>query len=406
MRKAWIVAKHEFTVTVKRVWFIVATFGFPLLFLAIGGTITLLAKRTIETKQAEMQAKPFGIVDRSGLLTRTPTFLHVRYDSEEEGRRAIAAKEISAFLLVEKDYLETGETRLYTAYKPNLFSQELDPTPNGLESWMIENVLAGAEERRVALAKNPMPNRRAVYLDEKAQESKDDALAAMKRTAVAYGFFMLLFMATFISSAYLLQGMADEKENRVMEIILSSATPVQLMLGKLIGLGAAGLLQLAVWVTMGLVGVAAFVVEIVIEPTLVLFCLVYFLFGYTMFGSLMLGFGSLGTNFRESQQMASVWTMIGVSPMMIHFVIAHDPQATIARVFSYIPFTAPATMMLRYALDPKGTPLLDIIASLVLVAATTYFAVKFSARLYRVGLLLYGKRPGVREIWRWLRAAN
>jgi ABC-2 type transport system permease protein len=196
--------------------------------------------------------------------------------------------------------------------------------------------------------------------------------------------------------------MAEEKENRVMEMVLSSITPDQLMLGKLIGLGAAGLLQMAVWSTMSVAALVLSAVALTVSPASFFFCFAYFLLGYVLFGSLMLGFGALGTNLRESQQMASIWSFLGASPAMIVIALFEAPQGTVARVFSYIPFTAPTTMMFRYVIDPKGTPVVDIVGSMVVLLLSTWLALRISARLYRAGLLLYGKRPGPREIWRWI----
>src|SRR6185436_5255007 len=147
-------------------------------------------------------------------------------------------------------------------------------------------------------------------------------------------------------------------------------------------------------------------IQFVVSPAAFAFCFVYFLLGYVMYGSLMLGFGALGTNLRESQQMASIWSFIGASPAMIVIALFEAPQGTVARVFSYIPFTAPTTMMFRYVVDPKGTPVYDIVASMLLLVGSTWFALRVSSRLYRAGLLLYGKRPGIREIWRWIVAAK
>jgi ABC-2 type transport system permease protein len=197
--------------------------------------------------------------------------------------------------------------------------------------------------------------------------------------------------------------MAEEKDNKVMEMVLTSLTPAQLMTGKLLGLGAAGLLQLGVWVAMG-VTTSLFVplVAVALDPWPFVVCFAYFLLGYLLYGSLMLGFGALGTNLRESQQMASVWSLVGSSPVFLIFAIFERPQGGLARVFSFIPFTSAPTMMLRYTVDPKGTPLWEILASLALLAASSVFALRVSARLFRAGLLLYGKRPGLREIWRWV----
>lgn len=198
-----------------------------------------------------------------------------------------------------------------------------------------------------------------------------------------------------------------------MEMVVSSVKPGELMLGKLVGLGAAGLLQMTVWVgagalllASGVLGISLAEKRLVVEPAAFAFCFVYFLLGYVLYGSLMLGFGALGTNLRESQQMAAVWSFLGASPVLVVLLMIEEPQGALARVFSYVPFTAPTTMMFRYTLDPKGTPLLDIAGSIGVLLLSTVAALRLSARLYRAGLLLYGKRPGVREIWRWLVAAR
>ncbi len=405
MKKAWIVARHEFLVTVKRVWFLVACFVLPVFFAAVGGGMTLVAKHVVEETE-EARGKDLGVVDLWGGLTLPPTgFRIVRCTDEEEGRRRLKEKEIGACIVVPADYLETGRVRVVTMRRPTLLTSEKPPLPPRLDGWLVDNVLKEVDAARVARAKAPLrPD--VVFLDESGQVSTEDADAAVRRSITAYAFFFLLLTAIFTSSAYLLQGMAEEKENRVMEMVLSSVTPGELMLGKLAGLGAAGLLQVLVWVAMGVVGMLAFAVQLAVAPQAFLLCLVYFLLGYVLYGSLMLGFGALGTNLRESQQMASIWTFLGASPAFILIALIESPQGTISRIFSFIPFTAPTTMMFRATVDPKGTPILDILLSILILAASTWLALKVSARLYRAGLLLYGKRPGPREIWRWLRAAG
>ncbi len=409
MRKAWIVARHEFLVTVKRWWFIVAAVVLPLVFAGLAGGMSLLAKETVEESERAHRGRDLGVVDGWGELTSAPPgFRIARYASEAEARRGLRELKIGAYVVILEDYVKTGDLKVVTTRRPTLLTASRPPLPGGFDRWLRENLLRDVDEGRKARALEPIPAElRTVFLDPAAdQVSGEDAEAAVKRSVIAYVFFFLLFMSIFASSAYLLQGMGEEKENRVMEMVLSSVTPGQLMLGKLIGLGAAGLLQLLIWVTLGVVGLVTFAVGIVIEPGLMVFCLVYFLLGYALFGSLMLGFGALGTNFRESQQMASIWSFIGVSPMFIIFALIEAPQGTLARVFSFIPFTAPTTMMFRYTIDPKGTPVLDIVLSMVVLLGATALAVRISARLYRAGLLLYGKRPGLREIWRWVAAAR
>lgn len=188
-----------------------------------------------------------------------------------------------------------------------------------------------------------------------------------------------------------------------MEMVLTSVTPRELMLGKLLGLGAAGMLQLACWTGMGVTATFLFnAVTGQLSPTAYAVCFMYFILGYLLYGSLMLGFGSLGSNFRESQQMASIWSLIASSPVFVMVPLIEAPQGALSRVFSFLPFTAPMTMMFRYVVDPKGTPAWEMALSAAILAGTAAFALVASARLFRVGLLLYGKRPSPREIWRWL----
>jgi len=399
MNKAWIVARHEFSVTVKRVWFVIATFVLPFVFAGIGYGMHSVGQRAVEESIASVRNKPLGFVDRWGPLSERKGFL--KFQDEDAARKALLAKSIGSYVVVPEDYLQKGEVQVMTLRRPTLMTAQQPPLPPGVREWLLDAVLQDAAPDRLKRAKAPF-DPRMVFLDEKGNPSQEEAGETEKRAVTAYAFFMLLFMSIFTSSAYLLQGMAEEKENRVMEMVLSSITPDQLMLGKLIGLGAAGLLQMGVWSTMSVVTLLFAAVNLAVAPLSFLLCFVYFLLGYVLFGSLMLGFGALGTNLRESQQMASIWSFIGASPAMIVIALFEAPQGTVARVFSYIPFTAPTTMMFRYVIDPKGTPVYDIVASMLLLVGSTWFALRVSARLYRAGLLLYGKRPGPREIWRWM----
>jgi len=399
VNKAWIVARHEFLTTVKRVWFVVATFVLPFVFAGLCYGMHSVGQRALEESIASVRNKPLGFVDRWGMLAERRGF--VKYEDDKSALEALVAKTIGAYIVVPEDYLQKGDVQVFTLRRPTVMTVQQPPLPPGVRDWLLDAVLKDVGPERLRRAKAPFePDMK--YLDETGNPSQEDPKETEQRAFTAYGFFMLLFMSIFTSSAYLLQGMAEEKENRVMEMVLSSISPDQLMLGKLIGLGAAGLLQMAVWSAMSVVTLVFSAVTFVVAPGLFLLCFVYFLLGYVLFGSLMLGFGALGTNLRESQQMASIWSFIGASPAMIVIALFEAPQGTVARIFSYIPFTAPTTMMFRYVIDPKGTPAYDIVASMLLLVGSTWFALRISARLYRAGLLLYGKRPGIREIWRWM----
>jgi len=403
MTKAWIVARHEFLTTVRRVWFIVVTFILPLVFAGVGYGMSRAAHQAVEESLAPVRDKPMGYVDLWGGLKDNPTYR--KFETEKAAKDALLAKTIGTYIVVSQDYMSSGRIDVMTLRRPTIMTAEQPPLPAGLRDWILDSVLAGTSVPQVNRAKSPLLIK-PVFLDATGNPSTENGEETKQRAVAAYVFFVLLLTSIFTSSAYLLQGMAEEKENRVLEMVISSISPNELMLGKLVGLGAAGLLQMTVWVVMSLVVVIVMAVQFVIAPAAFAVCFAYFLLGYLLYGSLMLGFGSLGTNLRESQQMASMWSFIGSSPALIMIALFEAPQGTLARIFSYVPFTAPTTMMFRYVVDPKGTPVYDIVASMALLVASTWFAIRISARLYRAGLLLYGKRPGIREIWRWMVSAG
>jgi len=399
MNKAWIVARHEFLTTVRRVWFVVVTFVLPLVFAGIAFGMGKVAKSAVDESFAPVRDKPMGYVDEWGGMLRHEK--HLKFATEKEAIKALLEKQIGSYIVLPKDYLKTGEVKVATLRKPTLMTSRVPPLPEGVDGWLLDSILKTTDPESVARAKRPL-DPRPVFLDETGNPSTEDSKETEQRAFAAYAFFILLLMSIFTSSAYLLQGMAEEKENRVLEMVLSSVKPDQLMLGKLMGLGAAGLLQMTIWTIMSFVGVLYSAIQFAISPMAFAFCFTYFLLGYVLFGSLMLGFGALGTNLRESQQMASIWSFLGATPAFIVIALFEAPQGTVARIFSYIPFTSPTTMMFRYVVDPKGTPLYDIVGSMLILVVSTWLAIKVSSRLYRAGLLLYGKRPGPREIWRWM----
>jgi ABC-2 type transport system permease protein len=211
-----------------------------------------------------------------------------------------------------------------------------------------------------------------------------------------------------MSAGTLVQATAIEKENKVVEVLLASAPPDELLLGKLLGLGAAGALQMAIWLSMvaavGLVltaSLAAFGVDL---PWLgMVTAMVVYPAAYLFYGSLMLGTGSIGAHQREANQWGMVWTLPLVVPIFFFETFLRDPHGTICRVLTWIPPFTPLTIVFRTTIDPAGIGLVEIGASLALLLAATWLAIRFSARIFRVGLLLTGARPKLRQLWRQAR---
>jgi len=216
---------------------------------------------------------------------------------------------------------------------------------------------------------------------------------------------MMLIMAVFLSASYLLRSVADEKENRVIEVILSSVTARDLLTGKLIGLAGVGLTQVAVWVLMGAVPALLIFHRFVRIPAAALgMFAVYFTLGFALYATLMAGIGALGTSYRESQQIAGGVSFMAFSPFFVLMPILQSPNGVLAQVLSYIPFTAPLTLVLRTSVT--DVPLVQSMAAILIMVVTIYFIHRLSVRLFRFGLLIYGKRPSFGETLRWLREAR
>lgn len=401
--KALVVARHEFLTTVKRWSFLLVTFGLPVLMLGVTGVSVLLQNKSMKEERGRISAAKLGFVDESGLLGKPPKPHWKRYGTREAAKELMRSDGVEIVVIVPAKYLEDGRIDVYSTITPSVFTLDEPFVVPEFRDYLVSCLLGEVDPQRLARAKTPVAATVPVYFASSGGVSKEERPQDyVRRMVTGAVFFMLLMVSITVSGGYLIQGMADEKENRVMEMVISSVTPVELMTGKLIGLGAVGLLQVAMWSLMGVGTALGLAVSFAVAPSLFFFCALFFLLGYVLYGSLLLGVGSLGTNQRESTQLTWLVSFTVVSPAFVWVSIISNPQSTLARVFTYVPLTTPMTMMLRYSVDPAGTPWWEVALSIATLLAATVLAVRLSAKLYRIGLLLYGKRPTLPEIWRWL----
>jgi len=411
--KVWVVARHEYLVNVRRAGFIIMTAIVPLLGIVVllfGAFFAGQARKLGEffEKQFEVGDTAIGVVDGSGYFSPIlPPYQEdfVIYGSEAEAEAALEAEEVSKVLVIEEDYLETGQVVVMSMGSG--FSAAAVSDSRTVRAFLVDHLLTGevapALQERAA---NPMH-----------VESRVISAGGETRGEGAWGFaftfiipyFLAIFLVTtiFVSSGYLLQSVAEEKESRVIEIVVSSVRPVELMTGKVAGLGALGLTQVLVWVASaagfsgGAVAFLAVAGAAFIPVRVLVLGVVYYLLGYTLYAILMAGVGALGTTMRESQQLAGIFSFFAAVPYMISGFLFTNPNMLIARVLSFFPLTAPTMMMMRLPL--AEVPWVDVVGSIVVLLLSIPAALWVGAKLFRVGLLIYGKRPTVREIWLILR---
>jgi ABC-2 type transport system permease protein len=226
---------------------------------------------------------------------------------------------------------------------------------------------------------------------------------------ISYLFGLLLVMSIFTASGYLLQGLSEEKENRVMEVLLSSASNRQLITGKVLGLGIAGLLQMVFWLlsAWGLVVLASGSIgglfsTIQFPLNVVILSLVYYVLGYFLFAIILAGIGAIVPTVRDGQQLSVAVTLVGSIPFMMMPYIIENGDKLPNVLLTLFPLTAPLTVMMR--LD-AGIPVWELVLSTILLVISIVGCLSLASKLFRTYLLMFGKTPGAKELMRSLRQA-
>ncbi len=450
MKSVFLVARRELWVTVRRKAYLLTIIGMPVLF---GGLIAVISYFTVRSAM-KIRPRVVAVVDSSGVVDTSvlrdleqqakenqvlseeavealnaklaglnpatlalagESFIGFRgtiallmMTSADSAREATRRGDLEGALLVSGDYFNSGRVWGYTQSRSFIEDGE-GPAEQLLRRALTLSLLKGqnldpAIQNRIL---RPM-NLRMFEISEPGEEfSESDKASEVRKFALPYGFGLLLLLSIMMGGGFLLQGVAEEKENRVIEILLSSVTPDDLMTGKVLGLGTAALIQMVVWLGMAfaLLTFASKTVMPDFEVPLDLFliCFGYFLVGFLMISSLMAGVGSLGNTMKESQQLSTWFTLPIVAPFMLLVVILAEPNGIVARIFSYFPLTSPVTMMLRL---PSGqVPWWEVPLTFVILIISVFLALKLGGKLFRLGSLMYGKRPTVPEILRWMRQA-
>ena len=408
MRKVLTIARHEYWVNVRRPDFIIFTSLVPLL-----GIVALVVSLFFGRQAGGAIVRMFdggsdvtAVVDQSGGFTPIlPRFEEefVPYGDEAEARTALENEEVQRVVVVPDTYPQEGDVTVVT--EGSRFSGS---GTRGLRSFFIAHLIKEIEDETLQARLVDPYDAQVEYVGEQGQTSGGVA-GQILSFMVPFFFGILLAVTVFVSAGYLVRSVAEEKSSRVIEIVLSSVTPQQLLAGKVIGLGALGLTQILVWIASaaglsgGLVVLAGIMLPLLMRVEVFGLALVYYILGFGVYAVLIGAIGTLGSSFQESQQITGIFIFVAAVPMMLTGVIMTNPDAMVVRVLSWFPLTAPTTMMLRLPL--AEVPWTDVAGSIVLLLVTIPVVVWLGAKVFRLGMLMYGKRPGVLEILRLLRHA-
>jgi ABC-2 type transport system permease protein len=436
--KLFAVIKREYLqqVRTKAFWiatFLIPTLGLSFIFIQVALSRTLVAKGRI------------GVVDLSGRLYDGIVAEYRALPGDEDEAKNVDAKrkEEPSLDLFKVD--ATPETLLSVRRKLNDDVQKerikayIVLTPQTLETgaaeWRAQSVKAEVVMREQianyvsrAATKERLKDRGVdpkVYdaarlrVDLEAHEAKEIESGESGKNvgmnlAISGVFFFLIYMSIFIYGAYIMRGVLEEKNNRIVEVIVSSIRPTTLMLGKILGIGLVGLTQYAVWACLALAvtlpGAAAVMgmkdgdgIPHIPAGTIGAFVL-FFLLGYFLYSSIYAALSAPFNTEQEAQQFVLIPGMMLILTSTTWFFAFNQPNGRLATVLSFFPFTAPLMMFMRISVQTP--PLWQIATSVALLVATIVAVAWFAGRIYRVGILMYGKKPTLPEILRWAMRAD
>jgi ABC-2 type transport system permease protein len=401
MNKTLLLIKHEFLNTVRRKAFIILTLAFPLIAL-----LAILAGQVLPgVIKTTTTIEKVGYVDQVGLFTQNTTGNNIQlipYTNEATAKTALEQKDVTEYFVIPANYISTGSIQIYT------LTSEIAPSnavQSGISDFLMNNLLKGNSTEIIARAKNPLNITSTTLTASGVPAAKQGGFSAF---ILPYLFSVLLMLAIFTSSGYLLQGLGEEKENRVMEILLSSISPRQLLSGKVLGLGAAGLVQIVVWLIsanfllrMASASWGNVLGSLQITPEFLILGIVYFILGYLIMAILMAGVGSISPTARESQQLSVIFIMPVIIPIYFMPLIMENSENIVVKILTFFPLTAPITVMVRSGLSE--IPLWELAVSIGILIFSVWGLFILTTKLFRTYLLMYGKRPDFSEIVRSFR---
>ncbi len=398
MRRGSTIAIHEFKTMYRRRMFQIVTFGVPLIGLALV-VGAWFVQNVFDGDEGESKTKA-GYVDGTGLFVGhrlQGRLVLTGYQDQSEGMTALLADRIERLYIIPDHYVDSGLIQLIEVG----LGLNLDPSDDGdFRSFLVDNLLneAGTDSALVTRLKNPIQLARIAVDPEGRVQDLDEPRIVFFQVLV-----FLLFGSLAMTGGFLLQGLAEEKENRIMEVLLSSVTAAQFMFGKVVGIGLAGLSQILIWVTSArllLELVPTVVPDVDISPpgiAATVVAVAFFVLGYLLFATLMSGVGAIAPTARESQQLSVIVVMPLIIPIYATVYIVENPTAAIVKFLTFFPLTAPLVVLER--LGPEAIAPWEVLTSIVVLGLSTWGAMFLMARIFRAFLLSYGKRPGIREMW-------
>jgi ABC-2 type transport system permease protein len=405
MDKLFIVAKSEYLKTIRTKGFWISTLFLPI-FMGVIMLISGYSGAQSETRFTKLDedVKQVEILDESGLITDQilgdQSVLKRSFNLDESINNVKNGKS-DALIHYSKDIVTDGKVYIYAKDQGDLFNQ-VNYTEFSRTLLNSSTLSLIPDERIRTIINKPLKNEVTLF------NNKGEEVDSGYEKYILPAFFAAIFFFTvFSSSQYMLQSVAEEKENRMIEMILSMIKEETLIYGKILGLCGVVLTQIFTWILLG-IGVTLVVTNIVdismpisidwsslnwdIAPVGLYFILV----GFLLFAAIMVGVGAVGTNYKDSQSLSTIFVLLSIFPIYFIMFIITDPDSILSRFLSYFPFTSPMILLVRSSIGSLNT--FELILGILLNIVYVFIAFKLATILFNLGSLMYSRRPTWKEI--------
>jgi ABC-2 type transport system permease protein len=405
MNKTYLVFRHEFAQAIKRVGFIVLTLIVPVLALLAIGIYQLVSTLT---KPSVNEVTIVGYVDEIGIFTdQTDQELIklIPFASKKDATRALLSEEVSEYIVIPSDYISSGTIQRYTLTKEVTTPQV---TAYLIKSFLTWNLLKDEVSPQIITSIVAPLNLEVTRLDESGDIAQEQG--SIGNIIIPATYALLLSFALMLGTTSLITGLGEEKESRLMEVMLSSVSVRQLLVAKVLALGAAGLLQVVVWLTSAplLLRLASssfggFLSQIQLPANFIVLGILYFILGYLLFAVLSVTLGGISSSTSEAQNLSMFYVMMLFIPLWFFGLLVSFPNSPIWVALSIFPITAPVQVMAR--LGVSDIPAWQILISIGVLALSIIGGFYSSIKIFRAFMLMYGKRPRLGEIIKALKSA-
>ena len=412
MKKVLTIAKWEYLEKMKTKAFIISLVITPLIVLLFSILPTVLAQKE------DLRTKVIGVADTSGIYFNSLkieleeykiknnqlNYVLVNLNSKNKTLKQIKSKadkdvlqhSFEGYLLI----LNGGTDSLKVEYRSEKIGnfKDLKRFEEKINKIHIKNKLRTEginPEVAKLLEKNVEVN--LIKIEKGGKEGKSDFLVVFFSSFI---FILLLMMMVIYSGQMLVRSLIEEKSNRIIEILISSCSPEELLAGKIVGLSALGLTQIFIWPMIGI----ALVGGTIIPPQAfenILPMLLYFILGFFFYTTIFVSIGSIVNTEQEAQQMTTYISLILLLPIVLAMPAIENPDSLIVKILTYIPFTTPSIMLLKFKIAPVAP--IDIIITTAIMIFSTIITIKLSAKIFRIGILSYGSRPTLKELKLWIK---